>query len=42
VEESRVPGENHRTVASHCQTLSDNAGSSTSRHEWGSNSQLLW
>jgi hypothetical protein len=37
---SRVPGENHRLVASHCQTLSYNIVSSTPRHERGSTSQL--
>jgi hypothetical protein len=42
VEESRGPGENHRPVASHWQTLSHTALSSTPRHEWGSNSQLKW
>ena len=38
VEESEVPGtgENHRPVASHCQTLSHNAVSSTPHHEQGS------
>jgi hypothetical protein len=35
VEETRVPGENHRPVASHRQTLSHNAVSP----EWDSNSQ---
>ena len=33
VEETRVSGENHRTVASHSQTLSHNAVSITPRHE---------
>jgi len=37
VEETGVPGENHRPVASHWQTLSHNV-SSTPRHERGSNS----
>jgi hypothetical protein len=37
-----VPGENIRPAASHRQTLSHNVVSSTSRHERGSNSQLLW
>ena len=32
------PGENHRPVASHWQTLSHNVVSSTPRHERGSNS----
>ena len=40
VEETGVPGENHRPVASHRQTLSHNVVSSTPRHEQGSNSQL--
>jgi hypothetical protein len=40
VEETGVPRENHRPVASHWQTLSHNVVSSTPRHEWGSNSQL--
>jgi hypothetical protein len=39
VEETRVPGENHRSVASHRQTLSHNVVSSTPRHERDSNSQ---
>ena len=39
VEENEVPGEKHRTVASHRQTLSHNVVSSTPRHERGSNSQ---
>ena len=42
VEETKVPGENHRPVASHRQTLSHNAVSSTPRHEQGLNSQLKW
>jgi hypothetical protein len=42
VEETRVPGENHRPTACHWQTLSHNVVSSTPRHERGSNSQLLW
>jgi hypothetical protein len=33
VEETGVPGENHRPVASHWQTLSYNVVSSTPRHE---------
>ena len=33
IEETRVPSENHRLVASHWQTLSHNAVSSTPRHE---------
>ena len=40
VEETGVPGENHRHVASHRQILSHNVVSSTPRHERGSNSQL--
>ena len=39
VEEAGVPGENHRPVTSHWQTLSHNVVSSTPRHEWDSNSQ---
>jgi hypothetical protein len=39
VEETGVPGENHRPVASHWQTLSHNLESSTPRHERSSNSQ---
>jgi hypothetical protein len=39
LEETEVPGENHRPVVSHSQTLSHNVISSTSRHERGSNSQ---
>jgi hypothetical protein len=40
VEETGVPGENHRPVASHRQTLSHYVVLSTPRHERGSNSQL--
>jgi hypothetical protein len=40
VEETGVPGENHRSVASHRQALSHNVVSSTPRHERDSNSQL--
>jgi len=40
VEETGVPGENHRPVASHRQTLSQNVVSSTPRHERNSNPQL--
>ena len=40
VVEKRVPGENHRPVASHWQTCSHNVVSSTPRHERDSNSQL--
>jgi hypothetical protein len=42
VEETGVPRENHRPVASHRQTLSHNVVSNTPRHERGSNSQLYW
>ena len=42
VDKTGVPGENHRSVASHSHTLSHNIVSSTSRHERGSNSQLYW
>jgi len=34
VEETGVPGENHRRIESHWQTLSHNVVSSTPRHEW--------
>jgi hypothetical protein len=40
VEETGVPGENHRTIASHWQTLSHNVVSSASSQEWDSNSQF--
>ena len=40
MEETGVPGENHRPVASLKQTLSHNVVSNTPRHEWDSNSQL--
>jgi hypothetical protein len=40
VEETGVPGENHRSVASHWQTLSHNVVSSTPRNERGWNPQL--
>jgi len=39
VEETGVPGENHRPVASHWQTLSYNVTSSTPRHARGSTLQ---
>ena len=42
VEETGVPGENHRPNASHRQTLSHNVVSSTPPLERGSNSQLYW
>jgi len=38
VEETGVPGENHRPLASHWQTLFHNVVSNTSRHDRGSNS----
>ena len=37
VEETGVPGESHRPVASHRQTLSHIVVSSTPRYEWDSN-----
>jgi hypothetical protein len=40
IEETGVPGEKHRPVASHWQTLSHNVVSSTPRHQQDSNSQL--
>ena len=40
VEETRVPGENHRPVTSHLQTLSHNVASSTPCQELDLNSQL--
>jgi len=42
LEETGVPGENHRPVASHWQTLSHNVVSSTPRHQWYSNSLKWW
>ena len=42
VEETGVPRENHRPVASHWQTLSYNVVSSTPRHERDTNSQRYW
>jgi len=42
VQETGVPGENHRPVASHLQILSHNVVSSSPLHEQGSNSQLQW
>ena len=39
VEEIGVPGENHRPVATHCQTLSHNVVSSPPHPERNSNSQ---
>ena len=41
VEETGIPGENHRPVASHWRTLSHNVVSSTTRHEQGSNSKAV-
>ena len=40
VEETGVPGENHRPAASHCHTLSHNVILSIPRHKRDSNSQL--
>jgi len=40
VDETRVPRENHRPVASHLQTLSRNVESNTPPHKRGSKSQL--
>jgi hypothetical protein len=40
VEETGIPGENHRPVACHRKTLSHNVVSSTPRHKRDSNSQL--
>ena len=40
VEETGVPRENHRSVASHGKTLSHNVVSSTPRHNRGSKLQL--
>jgi hypothetical protein len=37
VAEPGIPGENHRPVANHRQTLSHNVVSNTSHHERGSN-----
>jgi hypothetical protein len=39
MEETGIPGETQRPVASHLQTLSHNDASSTPRHERASNSQ---
>jgi hypothetical protein len=39
LEETGVPGENHRPVAIHRQTLSNNVVSSTPRHERANNAQ---
>ena len=39
VEETSVPGENHRPLASYRKTLSHNVVSNTSRHERDSKSQ---
>ena len=40
MEETGLPGENHRPAASHWQTLSHNVVSSTPHHEQDSSSQL--
>jgi hypothetical protein len=40
VEETGVPGENHRPSACRCQTLSHSVAWSMPHHERGSNSQL--
>ena len=40
--ETGVPGENHRTTASHWLTLLHNAVSSTPHNEWDSNSGQKW
>jgi len=40
VEDTGVPGKNHRSAARYWQTLSHNFVSSTLRHERNSNSQL--
>jgi len=42
VEETVEPGNNHRPVASHWQTLSHNVVSTTPRHERSSNSHHQW
>jgi len=42
VEDTGVPGENHRPATSHWQTLSHYVVSSTPCHEQGSNSQHHW
>jgi hypothetical protein len=39
MDETGVPGENHRHITSHRQTLSHQVVSSTPGHEWDSNSQ---
>ena len=41
VEETRVPGENHRPATSHWQTLSHNVVPGTPRHERDVNSILF-
>ena len=40
VEETGVPGENHRPIVSHGHNLSHNVIWSTTHHEWSSNSQI--
>jgi len=42
VEETGIPGENHRPVPNHRQALSHNAVSSTPRHQQHLNSHLYW
>ena len=42
VEETGVPGENHRPAANHLHMSSHNVVLSTPRHERDSNSQLQW
>ena len=42
VEETEVPGENHRPAAIYLQILLHNVVSGTPRHERHSNSQLQW
>ena len=42
VKETGVLRENHRPLASHCQTLSYNGVWSTPHHERGSNAQRQW
>jgi hypothetical protein len=41
VEETGVPGENHRSIASHWQTLSYKVISNTPCHEWDSVTTLV-
>ena len=37
VEETRVPGENHRPAASHCQTLSNEIQNTSQKMSWYTN-----